>query len=59
MLGEHAFGVLKGAFNQGYLLLRGLRRVRGDVGFTMLVYNMRRVINYSWCWRVNGFNEGM
>ena len=36
---------MKRAFNQGYLLLKGLRTVRGEVGFTMLAYNMRRVIN--------------
>jgi hypothetical protein len=27
------------------LLLKGLRKVRGEVGFTMLAYNMRRAIN--------------
>lgn len=42
---EHPFGTMKRAFNQGYLLLRGLRKVRGEVGFTMLAYNLRRVIN--------------
>jgi transposase len=42
---EHAFGTMKRAFNQGYLLLRGLRKVGGEVGFTMLAYNMRRVLN--------------
>ena len=42
---EHPFGTIKRAFNQGYLLLKGLRKVKGEVGFTMLVYNMRRVIN--------------
>jgi hypothetical protein len=45
MLAEHPFGTMKRAFNQGYLLLKGLRKVRGEVGFTMLAYNMRRVIN--------------
>jgi transposase len=44
LLVEHPFGTIKRAFNQGYLLLRGLRKVRGEVGFTMLAYNMRRVI---------------
>jgi transposase len=44
-LAEHPFGTMKRAFNQGYLLLKGLRKVRGEVGFTMLAYNMRRVIN--------------
>lgn len=42
LLVEHPFGSIKRAFNQGYLLLKGLRKVRGEVGFTMLVYNMRR-----------------
>ena len=42
---EHPFGTMKRAFNQGYLLLKGLRKVKGEVGFTMLAYNMRRVIN--------------
>jgi transposase len=42
---EHPFGNIKRAFNQGYLLLKGFRKVKGEVGFTMLAYNMRRVIN--------------
>ena len=42
---EHPFGTMKRAFNQGYLLLKGFRKVKGKVGFTMLAYNMRRVIN--------------
>jgi hypothetical protein len=45
MLVEHPFGTIKRAFNQGYLLLKGFRKVKGDVGFTMLAYNMRRAIN--------------
>jgi len=42
---EHTFGTIKRAFNQGYLLLKGLKKVNGEVGFTMLAYNMRRVLN--------------
>lgn len=42
---EHTFGTIKRAFNQGYVLLKGLRKVRGEVGFTMLAYNIRRAIN--------------
>jgi transposase len=42
---EHPFGTMKRAFNQGYLLLKGLRKVNGEVGSTMLAYNMRRAIN--------------
>jgi transposase len=44
-LSEHPFGTIKRAFNQGYLLLKGWRKVSGEVGFTMLAYNMRRAIN--------------
>lgn len=42
---EHPFGTMKRAFNQGYLLLKGLRKVKGEMGFTMLAYNIRRAIN--------------
>jgi hypothetical protein len=42
---EHPFGTIKRGFNQGYLLLKGLRKVGGEMGFTMIAYNMRRVIN--------------
>jgi transposase len=42
---EHPFGTIKRAFNQGYLLLKGLRKTAGEVGFTMLAYNMRRFLN--------------
>ena len=42
---EHPFGTMKRAFNQGYVLLKDIRKVKGEVGFTMLAYNMRRAIN--------------
>ena len=42
---EHVFGAVKRAFNQGYLLLKGLGKVTGEVGFTVLAYNLRRVLN--------------
>jgi hypothetical protein len=42
---EHPFGTMKRAFNQGYVLLKGLKKVNGEVGFTMLAYNIRRAIN--------------
>jgi hypothetical protein len=42
---EHVFGSVKRPFNQGYLLMRGLGRVAGEVGLTMLVYNLRRAIS--------------
>jgi transposase len=42
---EHVFGTIKRPFNQGYLLLRGLGKVWGEVGFTLLAYNLRRALN--------------
>jgi transposase len=42
---EHVFGSVKRPFNQGYLLLKGLEKVAGEVGFTMLVYNLRRAVS--------------
>ena len=42
---EHPFGTMKRAFNQGYLLLKSLRKARGETGFTMLACNMRRATN--------------
>ena len=42
---EHQFGTIKRAFNQGYFLLKGLKKVQGEIAFTMLTYNIRRLIN--------------
>ena len=42
---EHPFGTIKRSFNQGYMLMKGLRKVTGEMGLTMLAYNMRRAIN--------------
>jgi hypothetical protein len=42
---EHAFGTLKRAFGAPYLLLRGLKRVSGEVGLLLLSYNLRRALN--------------
>jgi hypothetical protein len=35
-IAEHPFGTMKRLFNQGYVLLKGLRKVTGEIGFTML-----------------------
>jgi len=42
---EHPFGTIKRGLNQGYLLLKVFRKVGGEIGFTMLAYNLRRVSN--------------
>lgn len=42
---EHIFGTLKRAFGAPYLLLKGLRKVSGEVGLLFISYNLRRAIN--------------
>jgi len=42
---EHTFGTLKRAFGAPYLLLKGLRKVSGEVGLLLLSYNLRRALN--------------
>jgi hypothetical protein len=42
---EHPFGTMKRGFDHGHLLMKGLRRVTGELGLTMVVYNLRRILN--------------
>ena len=42
---EHPFGTMKRGMDQGYFLTRGLVKVRGEMSLTILVYNLKRVIN--------------
>jgi hypothetical protein len=42
---EHPFGTIKRAFGASYLLLKGLRKVNGEVGLLMITYNLRRALN--------------
>jgi hypothetical protein len=44
-LTEHPFGTIKRPFNQGYMLMRGIDKVGAEIGLTVLVYNITRVIN--------------
>lgn len=43
-LAEHPFGTMKRAMDQGYFLLKGLRKVRGEFSLTVLAYNLKRVL---------------
>lgn len=43
-LAEHPFGTIKGAMNQGYFLLRGIKKVTTEAGLTVLSYNLKRVL---------------
>jgi hypothetical protein len=36
---------MKRGMDQGYFLLKGLRKVRGEFSLTSLAYNLKRVIN--------------
>lgn len=42
---EHTFGTLKRAFGAPYLLLKGLRKVSGEIGLLSFSYNLRRALN--------------
>jgi Transposase DDE domain len=42
---EHPFGTIKRWMDHGYFLTRGLAKVRGEMSLTVLVYNVKRVIN--------------
>lgn len=42
---EHVFGTLKRAMNFTHLLLRGSRKVSGEVSISFFCYNLKRVIN--------------
>lgn len=42
---EHVFGTLKRSMNFTYLLLRGFKKVIGEISIAFLSYNLKRVIN--------------
>ena len=42
---EHPFGTMKRGMDQGYFLLKGLAKVRGEFSLTVLAYNLKRVFN--------------
>lgn len=44
-LTEHIFGTMKRNFNQGYFLMRGIDKVGGEMGLTVLAYNIKRALN--------------
>jgi len=44
-LAEHPYGTMKRGMDQGYFLLKGLRKVRGEFSLTVLAYNLKRVLN--------------
>ena len=42
---EHPFGTIKRWMNQGFTLLKGLEKVRGEFGLSVISYNMKRAIS--------------
>lgn len=42
---EHPFGTIKRPMNQGYMLMKGLKKVNIEMNLTCLAYNIKRVIN--------------
>ena len=42
---EYPLGTIKRAMNQGHFLLKGLRKVKGEFGFTVIACNMNRAIS--------------
>lgn len=44
-LSEHPFGTIKRGFDQGHLLLKRLKKVRGEFSLSVLAYNIKRTIN--------------
>lgn len=42
---EHPFGTLKHTMGHGYFLVRGKEKVSGEISMSVLVYNMKRVMN--------------
>jgi transposase len=42
---EHPFGPMKRGWDQGYVLMRGLARVRAEFSLTVLADHLRRVLN--------------
>jgi transposase len=44
---EHPFGTIKRAMGQGYFLMRGKPKVATEMSMTVMVYNIKRVINIT------------
>lgn len=44
-LSEHPFGTIKRMTDNGQFLMRGLEKVKAEMGLSMLSYNLKRVIN--------------
>jgi transposase len=46
-LSEHPFGTIKRTLDSAYLLLKGIKKVTGELSLSFMAYNMRRAINMA------------
>ncbi len=44
-LAEHPFGTIKRQMDQGFFLMKGLKKVKTEMNLTVLAYNFKRVLN--------------
>ena len=44
-LAEHPYGTMKRGMASGYFLMRGIKKVAGEMSLTILGYNIKRVLN--------------
>jgi hypothetical protein len=44
---EHPFGTIERWTNQGYLLRKGLEKVMGESGFSVIAHNMKNAISIN------------
>jgi hypothetical protein len=42
---EHPFGTIKRRMNQGYFLLKGIKKVAAEMSLTVMAYNIKRALN--------------
>lgn len=42
---EHPFGIIKRGMNQGYFLLKGIKKVATEMSLTVMAYNIKRALN--------------
>jgi len=42
---EHPFGTIKRGMNQGYFLLKGIKKVAAEMSLTVMAYNIKRALN--------------
>ena len=44
-LSEHPFGTIKQMMGGGRFVLRGMDKVKAEMGLSVLAYNLKRVVN--------------